>query len=194
MTNTTDDSTQPSAARVVLAILAATRTPLTTRQIYDQSTEFTSTTQISAAVFELRKRGRVQTETRADGRYHSLADGAPRAAPPEPMPAKPAAVPPARPAAPAQRTPGPQPSRPATAPTAPPVAPPPATRAVQVGGDHYARHGIQPWDVIAEYRLDYFLGNVLKYLLRHEDKGGLEDLRKARHYLDHAIALREPPG
>ena len=58
----------------------------------------------------------------------------------------------------------------------------------QVGGDHYARHPIQPWDVIEEYGLDFWEGNALKYLLRR--KPGvprLEDLQKLRHYVDKLI-------
>jgi hypothetical protein len=61
----------------------------------------------------------------------------------------------------------------------------------QIGGDHYCKRNIQPWDVIGEYELDFWLGNVIKYVLRHESKGGVEDLKKARHYLDYAIHLRE---
>jgi hypothetical protein len=53
----------------------------------------------------------------------------------------------------------------------------------QVGGEHYSQHKIQPWDVIDEYNLDFYEGNVLKYLLR--DKGSRrEDLEKAMHYLE----------
>ena len=60
----------------------------------------------------------------------------------------------------------------------------------QVGGDHYRKHAIQLWDIIDEYGLSYYAGNALKYLLR--DKGNrLEDLKKARHYLDKLIELEE---
>ena len=53
----------------------------------------------------------------------------------------------------------------------------------QVGGSHYKRHSIQPWDIIDEYGLGFYEGNVLKYLLR--DKGNRrEDLEKAVHYLE----------
>tara|TARA_R110000796_G_scaffold33599_4_gene87056 strand:+ start:203 stop:586 length:384 start_codon:yes stop_codon:yes gene_type:complete len=52
----------------------------------------------------------------------------------------------------------------------------------QVGGDHYIKHTIRPWDIIDEYDLGYYGGNALKYLLR--DKGDRkEDLEKARHYI-----------
>lgn len=53
----------------------------------------------------------------------------------------------------------------------------------QVGGSHYKKHSIQPWDIIDEYGLGFYEGNVLKYLLR--DKGSRrEDLEKAVHYLE----------
>ena len=56
----------------------------------------------------------------------------------------------------------------------------------QIGGNHYAKHSIQPWDIIREYELDYFEGNALKYLLRQKDNR-LEDLQKAAHYLEECI-------
>jgi hypothetical protein len=56
----------------------------------------------------------------------------------------------------------------------------------QVAGDHYQR-GIQPWDIISEWGLGFWRGNVLKYLLRAPFKAGKEDLMKARHYLDYLI-------
>jgi hypothetical protein len=48
---------------------------------------------------------------------------------------------------------------------------------------------MQPWDYIAANNLGYFEGNVVKYVSRWRDKGGIEDLRKARHYLDKLIEL-----
>jgi|PlaIllAssembly_1097288.scaffolds.fasta_scaffold2039781_1 hypothetical protein len=65
------------------------------------------------------------------------------------------------------------------------------TRNEQVGGDHYTKHKVQPWDVIDEYQLNFWLGNVIKYILRHQDKNGIEDLRKALHYLQHEIERLE---
>ena len=56
----------------------------------------------------------------------------------------------------------------------------------QIGGDHYAKHTIQPWDIIREYKLDFFEGSCLKYLLRRKDNR-LEDLQKAAHYLEECI-------
>jgi hypothetical protein len=47
--------------------------------------------------------------------------------------------------------------------------------------------------VIEHFGLDdsFYLGNVIKYLLRHRDKAGVEDLKKARWYLDRAIDAAE---
>lgn len=59
----------------------------------------------------------------------------------------------------------------------------------QVAGDHYKKQPIQPWDYIAQNKLGYFEGNVVKYVSRWRDKGGVEDLRKARHYLDKLIEI-----
>lgn len=66
-----------------------------------------------------------------------------------------------------------------------------SSRNVQVGGDHYSKHSIQPIDIIDEYGLDFFSGNALKYLLRYKDKNGVEDLKKAQHYLDLLIERYE---
>lgn len=60
----------------------------------------------------------------------------------------------------------------------------------QVGGDHYRKFKIQPWDIWETYNLDAFTGAIIKYLLR--DKGNrLEDLKKARHTLDKLIEIEE---
>ena len=56
----------------------------------------------------------------------------------------------------------------------------------QVGGDHYKRHKIQPWDIIDEYGLNFYEGCILKYLLRKKGDR-LEDLRKLGHYNDRLI-------
>jgi hypothetical protein len=59
----------------------------------------------------------------------------------------------------------------------------------QVGGDHYRKGAIEPWDYIAGQGLDYFQGNIVKYVTRFRRKDGLKDLEKARHYLDKLIEL-----
>ena len=60
----------------------------------------------------------------------------------------------------------------------------------QCGGSHYKKQTIQPWDYIVGNNLGYLEGNVVKYVSRWRDKGGVEDLRKARHYLDKLIELQ----
>lgn len=58
----------------------------------------------------------------------------------------------------------------------------------QVGGKHYHQgNGIQPWDIIEAWELDFWEGNVIKYILRWKHKDGVQDLEKARHYLDYII-------
>lgn len=65
----------------------------------------------------------------------------------------------------------------------------PAVDTRQVGGNHYTTLDIQPWEVIERNKLGFFEGNALKYILRFRAKGGVEDLEKARHYLDKLIEM-----
>ena len=62
---------------------------------------------------------------------------------------------------------------------------------IQVAGSHYKTKAIQPWDYIAANELGYFEGNIVKYVSRWRDKDGVDDLRKARHYLDKLIELED---
>jgi len=48
---------------------------------------------------------------------------------------------------------------------------------------------IETWDYIAAHNLDFFEGNIIKYVTRHKSKNGLEDLEKARVYLDKLISI-----
>ena len=52
----------------------------------------------------------------------------------------------------------------------------------QQGGNHYKDLKIQPVEFIDANGLDYFQGNVVKYVTRHKAKNGAEDIRKAIHY------------
>jgi hypothetical protein len=61
----------------------------------------------------------------------------------------------------------------------------------QVGGQHYRATSIQHWDFAAANNLDYFQGQITKYVVRWKDKNGIEDLKKARHFLDKYIELAE---
>ena len=61
----------------------------------------------------------------------------------------------------------------------------------QVGGDHYSKLAIQPVTYINANGLSYLQGNVIKYVTRYKDKNGLQDLEKAKHYIDMLIELEE---
>lgn len=58
----------------------------------------------------------------------------------------------------------------------------------QVGGSHYKNMRFQPIELISLLGLDFFQGNVVKYVSRHHAKGGREDLDKARHYCQLAMS------
>jgi hypothetical protein len=53
--------------------------------------------------------------------------------------------------------------------------------------NHYARHKVEPVFFIGENRLDFLVGNVVKYVLRFDAKNGIEDLEKAKRYLEMLI-------
>lgn len=48
--------------------------------------------------------------------------------------------------------------------------------------EHYARFKIEPVRFIGENKLNFFQGNIIKYVLRYDAKNGLEDIRKAERY------------
>lgn len=57
---------------------------------------------------------------------------------------------------------------------------------------HYTYGSIEPIAVIEDWRLGYHLGNVVKYVARHEHKGSaVQDLKKAEFYLHRYIELLE---
>jgi hypothetical protein len=58
----------------------------------------------------------------------------------------------------------------------------------QVGGSHY-QGPIQPWDYIVANDIGYLAGNVIKYVSRYKQKNGVEDLKKAQHYLQKLIEI-----
>ena len=58
----------------------------------------------------------------------------------------------------------------------------------QIGGEHYLKMPVQPWDIIDSWPLDqrigFYRGNVIKYLLRAGSKGPASvDYAKANHYM-----------
>jgi hypothetical protein len=64
-----------------------------------------------------------------------------------------------------------------------------SANAIQHGGTHYKVKAIEPWDYIAANGIGFLDGNAIKYLTRWRDKGGVEDLKKARHYIDKLIEV-----
>lgn len=54
----------------------------------------------------------------------------------------------------------------------------------QVGGNHYKNYKIQPVEFFMANKLNYCQSNAIKYLVRYKDKNGVEDLEKAKHYID----------
>ena len=68
----------------------------------------------------------------------------------------------------------------------------------QVGGTHYSSKSIQPWVAMESWMTHeefqgFLRGNVIKYIARDKGdmKDGLQDLKKARHYLDKLIEIIE---
>lgn len=62
----------------------------------------------------------------------------------------------------------------------------------QVGGDHYKKMNVQPWDVIDAFphaqSIGFYKGNAIKYIMRAGEKGpAKEDYEKALHYLEKLI-------
>jgi hypothetical protein len=70
----------------------------------------------------------------------------------------------------------------------------------QIGGDHYKELAVQPWSAMeswmSEAEFEGFLrGNAIKYLSRAGRKGdGLQDLKKALHYLEKLVSVKEQRG
>lgn len=56
----------------------------------------------------------------------------------------------------------------------------------QVGGEHY-REPIQHWDLVLANKIPYMEAQIIKYVMRWQRKNGLQDLEKARHFLEKLI-------
>lgn len=54
----------------------------------------------------------------------------------------------------------------------------------QVGGEHYKQHAIQPIEYITANKLGFIEGNIVKYVTRWKDKGGIQDIDKIIHYAE----------
>lgn len=63
--------------------------------------------------------------------------------------------------------------------------------AIQEGGQHYKKQAIQPIEYILANSIPFTEGSVIKYVTRWRNKGGIQDLKKARHFLDILIDHEE---
>lgn len=54
----------------------------------------------------------------------------------------------------------------------------------QVEGDHYKKYTIQPIEFITKNNIPFIEGNIIKYICRWQDKGGVQDLDKVIHYVE----------
>jgi hypothetical protein len=54
----------------------------------------------------------------------------------------------------------------------------------QVGGTHYKKFKIQPAEFCYKNEIPYLEATAIKYLCRWKDKGGIQDLEKAKHFID----------
>lgn len=64
------------------------------------------------------------------------------------------------------------------------------------GPNHYKDKPMQVWDYVVSNNLGYLEGNVIKYISRWRQKNGVEDLRKAKHYIEKLIEVEtgeQPP-
>ena len=73
----------------------------------------------------------------------------------------------------------------------------PSTKAdlQQVGGSHYKDMAVQPWVAMESWMTPeqfagFLRGNAIKYLARCDVKGGIDDIKKARHYIDKLVEIR----
>jgi len=56
---------------------------------------------------------------------------------------------------------------------------------------HYTQGSIECIDVIEDWGLGFHEGNALKYLCRWKHKNGVEDLKKAKWYIERLISSNE---
>ena len=62
----------------------------------------------------------------------------------------------------------------------------------QIGGSHYKDMVMQPSEFINRNKLQFAEGNAIKYICRHAHKGEVQDLEKAKHYIDMIIERDYP--
>lgn len=67
----------------------------------------------------------------------------------------------------------------------------PNANSIQHGGNHYKKMRIEHWDYVVANDIPYLEAVAIKYLSRWRDKGGIEDLKKAAHYVQKLIEVEE---
>ena len=60
----------------------------------------------------------------------------------------------------------------------------------KISPDYYQKGNIEVTDFIVDQSMSFLEGNIVKYLCRYKEKSGIEDLRKARWYIDKLIDER----
>jgi len=66
-----------------------------------------------------------------------------------------------------------------------------STNSKQFGGTHYKEMAIEPWDFISANQIGYLDGTAIKYLARWKSKNGIEDLKKAIHFIEKLIEVEQ---
>jgi hypothetical protein len=64
-----------------------------------------------------------------------------------------------------------------------------SARDKQIGGDHYRNLAIQPVEYNHANKIPFIEGSIIKYATRWREKGGIDDLRKIKHFADLLIEL-----
>jgi len=65
----------------------------------------------------------------------------------------------------------------------------------QVGGTHYGKYGNQqPWDMFIPWNLNGFQSEIVTHVVRYRDKNGIQDLEKAKHYIEKLIEVEKARG
>jgi len=64
----------------------------------------------------------------------------------------------------------------------------------QVGGNHYKKMNVEVYEFCMVNNIPFVEGNIIKYVCRYKDKGGLDDLNKAKHYLEMLIESMSEPN
>lgn len=61
----------------------------------------------------------------------------------------------------------------------------------QISGTHYKKQKIQHWNYCLANNIPYMEAQIIKYVSRWRDKNGIEDLKKAQHFLAKLIEYEE---